>query len=249
MQTNIVGVFTLLEVCRDRGLHLHQVSTDEVYGSLGPSGSFTEDHPYRPNSPYASSKASADHLVRAWHHTWGLSVTTSNCSNNFGPCQFPEKLIPLMALKALAGEPLPVYGDGLNVRDWLHVDDHSDAVMAILRDAPSGTVWNVGGRSERTNLQVLSVLLDAVASHGGRDRAALEALISFVPDRPGHDRRYAVDCSRLEATLNWAPKVTFEEGLEATVRWYLEHPEWIEGVRTGRYRDWLAQNYEGRETT
>jgi dTDP-glucose 4,6-dehydratase len=247
VQTNVVGVFTLLEVCRDRGLHLHQVSTDEVYGSLGPSGSFTEDHPYRPNSPYAASKASADHLVRAWHHTWNLSVTTSNCSNNFGPCQFPEKLIPLMVLKALAGEPLPVYGDGLNVRDWLHVDDHGDAVIAILKDAASGTVWNVGGRSERTNLQVLSVLLDAVATHAGRDRDALEALITFVPDRLGHDRRYAVDCSRLESSLDWAPTVPFEAGVEATVRWYLDHPEWIEGVRTGTYRDWLAQNYDGRE--
>jgi dTDP-glucose 4,6-dehydratase len=221
IQANVVGTFTLLEVCRSRGLHVHQVSTDEVYGSLGPSGHFREGDPYLPNSPYAASKAAADHLVRAWHHTWGLSVTTSHCSNNYGPYQFPEKLIPLMVGKALAGEPLPIYGDGLNVRDWLHVDDHAHAVWAILREAPSGSVWNVGGRSERTNLQVLGTLLDAVARHAGRDRDELEALMSFVPDRPGHDRRYAIDCSRIEDQLGWAPAVRFEDGLVATVRWYL----------------------------
>lgn len=248
IRSNVVGTFTLLEVARERGLHLHQVSTDEVYGSLGPTGTFREDDPYRPNSPYAASKASADHLVRAWHHTYGLTVTTSNCSNNYGPCQFPEKLIPLMVLKALAGEALPVYGDGLNVRDWLHVDDHGDAVLTILREAEAGTVWNVGGRSERTNLQVLAALLDAVAAHAGRDRGALEELITFVPDRPGHDRRYAVDCSRLEQGLGWAPTVRFEDGIDATVRWYLEHPEWIEGVRTGAYRDWLQTNYDARSS-
>ncbi|MCO4770436.1 MAG: dTDP-glucose 4,6-dehydratase [Deltaproteobacteria bacterium] len=246
LRSNYEGTFVLLQACRESGAHFHQISTDEVFGSLGDDGAFAEGDPFAPNSPYAATKAGADHLVRAWHHTYGVSVTVSHCSNNYGPCQFPEKLIPLMLLNALGGKPLPVYGDGGNVRDWLHVDDHGDAVLAILRGADAGTSWNIGGRCERTNLQVLGALLDAVAEQAPRDRDALESLITFVADRPGHDWRYAVDCSRIEAELGWAPQVEFSEGLKSTVRWYLEHPEWVEGVRSGVYRQWLERNYTQR---
>ncbi len=248
IQTNIVGTFNLLEAARarqDRIVRFHHVSTDEVFGSLGPSGAFTETTPYAPNSPYSASKAASDHLVRAFHETYGLPATISNCSNNYGPFQFPEKLVPLMILNALEGKPLPVYGDGLNIRDWLFVRDHCTAVWRILERGRDGETYNVGGRSERTNLEVVRLIASLVDRHapplpGGRPR---EALLTFVPDRPGHDRRYAIDCSKIERDLGWEPGETFASGLERTVRWYLDHPDWIDSVRSGAYRDWIRRQY------
>ncbi len=248
VQTNIVGTFNLIEAARARMPRLvrfHHVSTDEVFGSLGPEGAFTETTPYAPNSPYSASKAASDHLVRAYHATYGLPVTISNCSNNYGPFQFPEKLAPLMILNALEGKPLPVYGDGLNVRDWLYVRDHCVAVWRILCDGRAGDTYNVGGRSERTNLDVVRriaslVDLQAPPLADGRPRADLPA---FVPDRPGHDRRYAIDCSKIERELGWRPEETFETGLDRTVRWYLSNPAWVDGVRSGAYRDWIKTQY------
>ncbi|GHA76557.1 dTDP-glucose 4,6-dehydratase [Cognatilysobacter bugurensis] len=247
VQTNVVGTLTLLETARDywrslesaaRGAFrfLH-VSTDEVYGTLGETGKFTEETPYAPNSPYSASKAASDHLVRAFHHTYGLPVVTTNCSNNYGPYQFPEKLIPLVIAKALAGEPLPVYGDGLNVRDWLYVGDHCAAIARVLDSGRVGETYNVGGDAERTNLEVvkaISALLDA--RRPLPDGRARESLITFVTDRPGHDRRYAIDASKLQRELGWAPTVTFEQGIERTVDWYLEHQPWVQRVLDGSYR-------------
>ncbi|MBK1646004.1 dTDP-glucose 4,6-dehydratase [Thiocapsa imhoffii] len=247
VQTNVVGTFNLLDCARAhwsrrmgeakaafRFLH---VSTDEVYGSLGPTGLFTESTPYAPNSPYSASKAASDHLVRAWFHTYGLPVLTTNCSNNYGPYQFPEKLIPLMILKAQQGEPLPIYGDGGNVRDWLYVLDHCQAIWRVLEAGRPGEVYNVGGNSERTNLEVLDTLcalLDArLPDSPYRPHAQLK---TFVNDRPGHDRRYAIDASKLKQELGWEPAETFESGLRRTVDWYLEHPEWCQRVTDGRYR-------------
>ncbi len=247
VQTNVVGTLNLLQcaleywrrlpsVRRDAFRFLH-VSTDEVYGSLGDTGAFRETTPYAPNSPYAASKAGSDHLVRAFHHTYGLPVLTTNCSNNYGPYQFPEKLIPLMILNALALKPLPVYGDGLQVRDWLHVYDHVDAINAVLKSGRPGEVYNVGGRSERTNMQVVQAICAALdarvpdAAFGDRT-----GLIEHVADRPGHDRRYAIDCSKLSGELGWNPSVSFEEGLAQTVDWYLEHPDWVGRVRDGSYQ-------------
>jgi dTDP-glucose 4,6-dehydratase len=247
VQTNVVGTLTLLEKARDywrslgpaardafRFLH---VSTDEVYGTLGETGKFTEETPYAPNSPYSASKAASDHLVRAFHHTYGLPVVTTNCSNNYGPYQFPEKLIPLVIAKALAGEPLPVYGDGLNVRDWLYVSDHCAAIARVLEAGRVGETYNVGGDAERTNLQVVKAicaLLDA--RRPLPDGCARKSLITFVKDRPGHDRRYAIDASKLQRELGWAPTVTFEQGIERTVDWYLEHQLWVQRVLDGSYR-------------
>lgn len=247
IQTNVVGTFNLLDCAREhwarhsgraradfRFLH---VSTDEVYGSLGPTGLFTETTAYAPNSPYSASKAASDHLVRAWFHTYGLPVLTTNCSNNYGPYQFPEKLIPLMILKAQRGEALPIYGDGGNVRDWLYVTDHCRAIARVLEAGTPGEVYNVGGNSERTNLEVvdtLCTLLDELlpdAPH--RPHVSLK---SFVPDRPGHDRRYAIDASKLKRELGWEPRETFESGMRRTVAWYLGHPEWCQRVTDGRYR-------------
>jgi len=219
MHSNVLGVHALLEVCRATGAHFHQVSTDEVYGSVPGHHRSTEDDVLQPSSPYAASKAAAEHLVGAWRRTYGVSVTTSRGSNTYGPWQLPEKLIPLMIRRALAGEPLPVYGDGLNVRDWLHVDDHADAVWRIAQDAPAGTAWNVGGGNERTNLDVIGELLDAIARQTDRDRGALERLVTHVEDRLGHDRRYALDCGRIARTLGWRPEVFFPAGLEQTVAW------------------------------
>ncbi|MCX7819073.1 MAG: dTDP-glucose 4,6-dehydratase [Kiritimatiellae bacterium] len=240
--TNILGTFHLLEASRarlGRIRRFHHVSTDEVFGELGPEGAFSEATPYRPSSPYSASKAAADHLVRAWHRTYGLPITISNCSNNYGPRQFPEKLIPLMILNALEGRPLPVYGDGQNVRDWLFVRDHCRAIHAILERGAEGETYCIGGRCEMTNLEVVGricELLDRLAPPlpGGRPR---RSLITFVPDRPGHDRRYAMDCSKIEAELGWRAQTPFSAGLEQTVRWYLEHPEWIAAIRAGRHRD------------
>jgi len=247
IQTNVVGTLALLEAARDywksldaagrdafRFLH---VSTDEVYGSLGETGAFTETTPYAPNSPYSASKAASDHLVRAFHHTFGLPVLTTNCSNNYGPYQFPEKLIPLIIQRALAGEALPVYGDGLNVRDWLYVGDHVAAIGRVLEGGAVGETYNVGGDAERRNIDVVKTicaLLDARAPRA--DGAQREAQISFVPDRPGHDRRYAIDAAKLKRELGWAPSVDFEQGIARTVDWYLANGEWVKRVLDGSYR-------------
>jgi dTDP-glucose 4,6-dehydratase len=253
LRTNVLGTFTLLEaaLAHYRSLpeaeaanfrFLH-VSTDEVYGSLAPTEpAFRETTPYAPNSPYSASKAASDHLVRAWHHTYGLPVLTTNCSNNYGPYQFPEKLIPLMMLNALAGKPLPVYGDGLNVRDWLFVEDHCDAILAVLAHGRTGETYNIGGLNQQTNLAVVAQLcevLDRVHPTG----APHTHLLRFVPDRPGHDRRYAIDCTKIQTELGWRPRESFATGLEKTVRWYLDHPDWVEHITSGEYRHWLAQNY------
>jgi len=247
IETNIVGTFNLLDCARAywNGLaepakaafrFLH-VSTDEVYGSLGPTGAFTETTPYAPNSPYSASKAASDHLVRAWHHTYGLPVLTTNCSNNYGPYQFPEKLIPLMIAKARAGEPLPIYGDGGNVRDWLYVTDHCRAIARVLEAGKPGEVYNVGGNSEKTNLEVvdtLCALLDeALPDSPHRPHARLK---QFVADRPGHDRRYAIDATKLKRELGWEPQESFETGLRRTLAWYLDNQAWVQRVMDGSYR-------------
>ncbi|MGE0448292.1 MAG: dTDP-glucose 4,6-dehydratase [Vicinamibacterales bacterium] len=252
IQTNIVGTFVLLDVAlaqvrqradeeRARFRFLH-VSTDEVYGSLGPMGAFSEETPYAPNSPYAASKASADHLVRAYFHTYGLPTLITNCSNNYGPYQFPEKLIPLMILNGMDGRPLPIYGDGGNVRDWLHVEDHCSGVLTALERGRPGEKYNIGGGSERTNLQVVDAIcgaLDEVAPAADnpalRGARSYTTLKTFVPDRPGHDRRYAIDASKIHDELGWRPSHVFEDGLRETVRWYAEHREWCHGVQQGQY--------------
>jgi len=257
IDTNIVGTWNLLEEARaywaalpgteqDAFRFLH-VSTDEVYGSLGPADpAFTESTPYAPNSPYAASKAAADHLVRAYHHTYCLPVLTGNCSNNYGPYQFPEKLIPLMICNALAGEPLPVYGDGLQVRDWLYVGDHCDALRRILERGRAGHTYNIGGANERRNIDVVRTLCAILDRERPRASGSYAAQIAFVKDRPGHDRRYAIDGSKLRAELGWAPAQTFESGLASTVRWYLDHAEWVEEVTSGAYRTWVETNYARR---
>jgi dTDP-glucose 4,6-dehydratase len=255
INTNVVGTFTLLEATkgywqalrseqRDR-FRFHHVSTDEVFGSLGDAGLFVEDSPYAPNSPYAASKAGSDHLARAWHHTYGLPVVTTNCSNNYGPFQFPEKLIPLMILNALAGKPLPVYGDGANIRDWLYVEDHADALRLVLERGRVGETYNIGGNAERKNIDVVRLLcsiLDDLQPAG----APHERLITLVADRPGHDRRYAIDCSKMRDELGWSPKESFETGLRKTVQWYLDNGDWLRGVTTGEYRKWISLNYSER---
>jgi dTDP-glucose 4,6-dehydratase len=247
VQTNVVGTFQLLEAARAywKGLDaagqaafrfLH-VSTDEVYGSLGDEGKFTEVTPYAPNSPYSASKAASDHLVRAYHHTYGLPVLTTNCSNNYGPFQFPEKLIPLVILKALAGEPLPVYGDGRNVRDWLYVKDHCAAIRRVLEAGRVGETYNVGGDAERQNIEVVKAICALLDQRRPRaDGQPRESQITFVKDRPGHDRRYAIDASKLQNELGWRPTVSFEQGMAATVDWYLAHEAWVKRVLDGSYR-------------
>jgi len=258
LRTNIHGTFVLLEAARQywSGLQgaereafrfLH-VSTDEVYGSLDATApAFTETHPYEPNSPYSASKAASDHLVRAWHHTYGLPVLTTNCSNNYGPFQFPEKLIPLVITRALRGEPLPVYGDGLNVRDWLYVGDHCTAIRRVLEGGRLGETYNIGGWNEKTNIDIvrgICRLLDEMRPDPAGPR---ERLITFVKDRPGHDRRYAIDARKVADELGWRPAETFETGIRRTVRWYLDHAAWVEGVTSGRYQDWVRNNYADRE--
>lgn len=247
IETNVVGTLALLEAARDywKGLppdkaaafrFLH-VSTDEVYGSLGDTGHFTEETPYAPNSPYSASKAASDHLVRAFHHTYGLPVLTTNCSNNYGPYQFPEKLIPLMIQKLVKGEPLPVYGDGSNVRDWLYVADHCAAIRAVLARGRVGETYNVGGDAERRNLEVVHALCDAIDQRRPRrDGQSRRVQITFVKDRPGHDKRYAIDASKLKRELGWAPTVSFEEGLSRTVDWYLANEAWVNNILDGSYR-------------
>ena len=247
LQTNVLGTFELLRAAGDywnaldgerrRWFRFLHVSTDEVYGSLGPTGKFTETTPYAPNSPYSASKAASDHFVRAFHHTYGLPVLTTNCSNNYGPYQFPEKLIPLMILNALEGKPLPVYGDGGNVRDWLFVEDHCRALRRVLEAGRPGQVYNIGGNCERTNLQVVEAICATVdALKPGLPHSPCRALITFVKDRPGHDLRYAMDTTKIERELGWQPSMDFESGLKTTVQWYLDNPEWVAGVTSGSYR-------------
>ena len=258
VQTNVVGSFNLLEAAREfwsslaepergRFRFLH-VSTDEVYGSLGLNDpAFTETTAYAPNSPYAASKAASDHLVRAYHHTYGLPTLTTNCSNNYGPFQFPEKLMPLMILNAAAGKPLPVYGDGLNVRDWLYVGDHCGAVRQVLARGRPGETYNIGGASEKSNLEVVQAICDIVDELRPDPRIGRRAsLVTFVKDRPGHDRRYAMNAQKLEQELGWKPAERFESGLRRTVQWYLDHPEWVAGVMSGAYREWVDLNYDKR---
>ena len=241
IDTNVRGTAVLLEAARAAwagrtDVRFHHVSTDEVFGSLGPDGLFSEDTPYDPSSPYSASKAAADHLARAWHRTYGLPVTLSNCSNNYGPYQFPEKLIPLMITNAVADRPLPVYGDGGNVRDWLYVADHCTAVERVIRHGRAGRTYNVGGRSERTNLEVVHLLCDIVDELRPRAGAGSRRdLVTFVTDRPGHDRRYAIDSRRIEQELGWRPGHSFEQGLRQTVAWYLEHRDWCDEVTRDRY--------------
>jgi dTDP-glucose 4,6-dehydratase len=258
IQTNVVGTFRLLEGVRrywsglpanekDSFRFLH-VSTDEVYGSLGPEDhAFHEETPYAPNSPYSASKAASDHLVRAYHHTYGLPTLVTNCSNNYGPRQFPEKLIPLMILNAVSGKPLPIYGDGLNVRDWLYVEDHCEALDAVLEKGCMGEMYNIGGRCEKTNMEVVNSLCDVLDDlQPDSPYVPHESLITFVKDRPGHDRRYAIDSSKIEKELGWSPRETFETGLKKTIQWYLENPVWVDSVQTGAYREWIQINYEAR---
>ena len=255
IETNIVGTFRLLESVRGywqalsaedqakfRFLH---VSTDEVYGSLSPQDpAFTEQHQYEPNSPYSASKAASDHLVRAWHHTYGLPVLTTNCSNNYGPLHFPEKLIPLMIVNALAGKPLPVYGDGMQVRDWLYVKDHCSAIRRVLEGGRLGETYNVGGWNEKPNIEIVKTvcaLLDELRPRSDGQTYATQ--ISYVKDRPGHDRRYAIDARKLEKELGWKPAETFETGIRKTVAWYLENSEWVAHVQSGAYREWVTKQY------
>lgn len=252
--SNIDGTFALLEEARAywaglsdadkshfRFLH---VSTDEVYGSLGPSDPpFSETTAYAPNSPYAASKAASDHLVRAYHHTYGLPTLTTNCSNNYGPFQFPEKLIPLMILSARDGKALPVYGDGKNVRDWLYVEDHCAAIATVLRHGLPGETYNIGGWNEKPNIEIVQMICDLIDEAMPRNSGSRRQLISYVKDRPGHDRRYAMDARKIERELGWRPKETFESGIRKTVRWYLEHDEWVREVTSGSYRQWIATHY------
>jgi dTDP-glucose 4,6-dehydratase len=254
VRTNVEGSFHLLEAARAywqalpddrrRAFRFLHVSTDEVYGSLGPGDpAFTEDHLYQPNSPYSASKAASDHLVRAWFHTYGLPVLTTNCSNNYGPYQFPEKLIPLMIVNALAGQPLPIYGDGLNVRDWLYVLDHCRAIRAVLERGRPGETYNIGGWNEQTNRQIVEAVC-ALLDELRPDPAGLHRrLITFVADRPGHDRRYAIDARKVERELGWRPQESFETGLRKTVQWYLANQDWVRHVQSGAYREWISRHY------
>jgi dTDP-glucose 4,6-dehydratase len=274
IETNIVGTFRLLESVRGywsglqeadireqglaptkgiaptkSGFRFLHVSTDEVYGSLAKTDpAFTETHRYEPNSPYSASKAASDHLVRAWHHTYGLPVLTTNCSNNYGPYHFPEKLIPLMIVNALAGKPLPVYGDGMQIRDWLYVKDHCSAIRRVLEAGRLGEVYNVGGWNEKPNIEIVQTickLLDEMRPKA--DGGSYASQITYVTDRPGHDRRYAIDARKLEAELGWKPAETFETGIRKTVEWYLANPEWVQHVQSGAYREWVSKNYTGRQ--
>ena len=258
IQTNVVGTFRLLEAARhywqaleapEKGAFrfLH-VSTDEVYGTLAADApAFTEEHQIEPNSPYSASKAASDHLVRAWHHTYGLPVLTTNCSNNYGPLHFPEKLIPLMIVNALAGKALPVYGDGMQIRDWLYVRDHCRAIACVLEGGRLGETYNIGGWNEKPNIEIvhtICTLLDELRPRA--DGQSYRTQITYVQDRPGHDRRYAIDARKIERELGWRPVETFETGIRKTVQWYLDHPEWVAQVQSGSYRDWLVQQYGGQ---
>jgi len=255
IQTNVVGTFTLLECARaywntleepqKKAFRFLHVSTDEVYGSLAPNDpAFTESHPYEPNSPYSASKAASDHLVRAWFHTYGLPVLTTNCSNNYGPYHFPEKLIPLCILNALEGKPLPIYGDGQQIRDWLYVKDHCAAIRTVLQKGNVGETYNIGGWNEMSNIDVVKHICNILDQIKPKtDGKSYSEQITFVKDRPGHDRRYAIDASKIERELHWKPQETFASGIRKTVEWYLDHPNWVEGVVSGSYRQWLDHQY------
>jgi dTDP-glucose 4,6-dehydratase len=254
IQTNVQGTFTLLEAARAhwaalpgeerQAFRFHHVSTDEVYGSLAAGdAAFTEEHAFEPNSPYSASKAAADHLVRAWHHTYGLPVLTTNCSNNYGPFHFPEKLIPLVIVNALAGKPLPVYGDGQQVRDWLYVKDHCAAIREVLARGRPGETYNVGGWNEKPNIEIVHTVCALLDELRPDPAGSYARLITHVPDRPGHDRRYAVDAHKLERELGWRPAETFASGIRKTVRWYLDHADWVAHVQSGSYRDWVSTQY------
>jgi len=251
MQTNVMGTFTLLETARkfwaerNDTLFLH-ISTDEVYGSLGSSGYFTEATAYDPRSPYSASKASSDHVVRAYYHTYGLPITLTNCSNNYGPYQFPEKLVPLMILNMLEKKYLPVYGDGKNVRDWLYVQDHVLAIWTVLEQGALGECYNVGGDNEWSNIGLIETLCDVVARETDQKSSELKNLIHFVKDRPGHDQRYAIDCQKIKHNLGWKQTVSFTEGLQKTVHWYLHNMDWVKRVQSGEYQNWIQLNYQNR---
>ncbi len=252
IQTNIVGTYTLLEAARSHwnklqgdkkaNFRFHHISTDEVYGSLDAQGFFTEETPYEPNSPYSASKASSDHLVRAWHHTYGLPVVTTNCSNNYGPYHFPEKLIPLVILNAVNGKPLPIYGKGDNIRDWLYVEDHARALYLVMNQGKLGETYNIGGWNEKTNLEVVQAIC-AILDELRPQKAPHASLITYVKDRPGHDQRYAIDAGKIERELGWKPQETFESGLRKTVEWYLSNQEWVANVTSGEYREWVQKQY------
>jgi dTDP-glucose 4,6-dehydratase len=257
IKTNVDGTFALLEAARAHwstldgeakaAFRFHHVSTDEVYGSLGKTDApFTEDHVYEPNSPYSASKAASDHLVRAWHHTYGMPVVTTNCSNNYGPYHFPEKLIPLMIVNALAGKPLPVYGDGQQIRDWLYVKDHCSAIREVLARGRLGETYNVGGWNEKPNIEIVQTICALLDEMQPDPAGSYSRLITYVTDRPGHDRRYAIDARKLERELGWKPAETFDTGIRKTVRWYLDHRDWVGHVQSGAYREWVATNYSER---
>jgi len=258
IRTNVEGTFTLLEAARaywsaldgedKAAFRFHHVSTDEVYGSLAADAApFTETHAYEPNSPYSASKAASDHLVRSWYHTYGLPVVTTNCSNNYGPYHFPEKLIPLMIVNALAGKALPIYGDGQNVRDWLYVKDHCSAIREVLARGRLGETYNIGGWNEKPNLEIVHTVCALLDELRPDPAGSYRRLITYVKDRPGHDRRYAIDARKIERELGWRPAETFDTGIRKTVEWYLANPDWVANVQSGAYREWVTANYAGRE--
>jgi dTDP-glucose 4,6-dehydratase len=257
IQANIIGTFNLLEACRKfwgsppKPKHqklFHHVSTDEVYGSLSLNDTnlFTETTPYAPHSPYSASKASSDHLVRAYYHTYGIPIKITNCSNNYGPYQFPEKLIPLMILNALNNKPLPVYGKGENIRDWLYVEDHCEAIWTVIQKGNIGETYNIGGNNEWKNIDIVNKICDILAEELKKNSLEFKKLITFVKDRPGHDLRYAIDSTKIKNELDWQPEETFETGLKKTIRWYLNNKTWIDSIKTGAYKTWLANNYNNR---
>ncbi len=256
VKTNILGTYTLLDVARNYwkvsldnqrdDVLFHHISTDEVYGSLGEAGYFTETTPYDPRSPYSASKASSDHLVMAYYHTYGLPITLSNCTNNYGPYQFPEKLIPLMVLNMTEGKPLPVYGEGKNIRDWIYVEDHNRAVYLILKDGVTGQKYNIGGENEWQNIKLLEKLIDLTSDEAKLDSDKIRETITHVKDRPGHDARYAIDCTKIKKELGWQRKMTFEEGLRMTVKWYLANTSWVDHIKSGDYLKWIDKNYSNR---
>ena len=257
IRTNVMGTFTLLDVARNYwGCSLdnvrddvlfHHISTDEVYGSLGETGYFTETTPYDPRSPYSSSKASSDHIVMAYHHTYGLPITLSNCTNNYGPYQFPEKLLPLMISNIRDGKNLPVYGEGKNIRDWIYVEDHNRAVWQIVNSGKTGEKYNIGGENEWQNIKLLHKVIELASPKVGRTADEVEKTIVHVKDRPGHDARYAIDCSKIKKELGWERRMTFEQGLQLTVNWYLEHKEWVDHILSGEYKNWISANYGDRK--
>jgi len=252
IQTNIIGTFNLLELTRKRfekgnNILFHHVSTDEVFGSLEKSGFFTERNPYDPRSPYSASKASSDHLVRSYFHTYKLPVTISNCSNNYGPFQFPEKLIPLMIFNMLENKPLPIYGDGKNIRDWLFVNDHCSGIWKIISNGKIGEKYNIGGDSELTNIELVNILCEKMAVIKNKSEDHYKNLIMYVKDRPGHDRRYAIDCSKIKQELNWKPEVDFDIGIEKTINWYITNLDWVNNIKSGEYKNWINKNYSERD--